>query len=176
MLYLLRHGQTDANLNRINAGGEWDVPLNAAGRAQARDFAEANEDLLQQFSHIYVSPMVRAQETAVIVMETAGLKLPSETIEDLREWRLGEWSQLSYDDTADFYGQLLTPPDGESFAAFSARVIVALKTLAHRTDEKALVIAHGGVWRCYAHHVNESAIWLENCTPMQLCRVTLQAA
>ncbi len=174
MLYFIRHGQTDANVQRLYAGSEWDVPLNDTGRAQARKFALANRDLLRQIDKFYVSPMIRTRETATIIAETAMLDVPFEMAEHLREWDVGEWSRKPYDEVGKILETLATPPGGESFAVFSARALGALRHAATQENERALVVAHGGIWRCYAHYANHSLHDIDNCAHMELCRVTLQ--
>src|SRR4051812_13526472 len=101
MIYFIRHGQTDANLNRINAGGEHDIPLNATGIEQARAFNAANQEFIESVDAVYVSPMLRAQQTAELVM--GHYTKPVEIIEDLREIRLGQWSQVSHDITGNYF-------------------------------------------------------------------------
>jgi uncharacterized phosphatase len=44
MLYLIRHGQTDWNKNKL-IQGHADIPLNEAGRQQAKRVAERFRDI-----------------------------------------------------------------------------------------------------------------------------------
>ena len=65
-IYIIRHGQTDNNKNRVLQGRS-NLPLNAEGIMQAeraRDFFAENEI---RFDKIYSSPLIRAIRTAEII-------------------------------------------------------------------------------------------------------------
>ena len=71
-LYIIRHGQTDWNVEG-KIQGRQDIPLNAAGRSQAEMLAKGMEQppALPCFPiktppvpAIYSSPQIRAMETA----------------------------------------------------------------------------------------------------------------
>ena len=65
MLYIMRHGRTDwKDAHRIQ--GRTDIPLNDEGRQMARDAAEEYKDL--HLDICYCSPMIRAKETAQILL------------------------------------------------------------------------------------------------------------
>lgn len=70
MLYIIRHGQTDWNIiHKIQ--GRTDIPLNENGRAMARAAREEYKDV--HFDICYCSPLVRAKETAEILLEGRGV-------------------------------------------------------------------------------------------------------
>ncbi len=62
--YLIRHGETDWNVERRMQGRE-DVPLNEKGRLQASELARALAGV--PFSLIMTSPLFRAAETAAAI-------------------------------------------------------------------------------------------------------------
>ena len=67
-LYLIRHGETDANKSGVLMGST-DIPLNDTGRQQAallRDRINALE-----VDSIFASPLTRAVETASVVFGLA---------------------------------------------------------------------------------------------------------
>ena len=66
MLYIMRHGQTEWNVLR-KLQGKTDIPLNDMGRKMARDARERYKDI--HFDVCYCSPLVRARETAKLVLE-----------------------------------------------------------------------------------------------------------
>ena len=76
-LYLIRHGETDHNVERRIQGPLLDSPLNDRGRAQAealgRRFAEQLQGGLR-LDAIYASPLKRAWETAAAVARGAGVR------------------------------------------------------------------------------------------------------
>ncbi len=172
MLYFIRHGQTDANAKMLNCGGEWDIELNDTGREQARAFADANATALDQLDYAFISPMVRAQETASLVLGKRSVSRQTE--EGLREWHLGDWSGTPFGSVPNYFEQLLTPPNGEAFDIFQSRVLSTLYNVACHPTQKGLVVAHGGVWFAYAHYVKHQNSHLDNCTLIDLCRDTIK--
>lgn len=162
MLYFVRHGQTDANLNNIHCGGEWDLPLNETGKNQARVFGEQQKEVMGSFDAVFVSPMARAQETARLITQN---RYEFNVIPDLREWELGNDSGKPInEERPPFLESLRTPLNGESFEAFQTRCLVAMRTVAQKMTGKCLIVAHGGVWASYAHYVRHPVIHLANCT------------
>lgn len=65
-IYIIRHGQTDANL-RHELQGRRNIPLNQQGREQAKRIRTYFEEQAIAFDAIYSSPLGRAVETAKIV-------------------------------------------------------------------------------------------------------------
>jgi len=64
ILYVTRHGETDANALR-QIQGRRDIPLNATGIAQAEELKTRLKTV--RFDRIYTSPLSRARKTAEIV-------------------------------------------------------------------------------------------------------------
>lgn len=62
----MRHGKTDWNLLH-KLQGKTDIPLNEMGRQMARDARERYKDI--HFDVCFSSPLLRARETAEIVLE-----------------------------------------------------------------------------------------------------------
>lgn len=71
-LGIIRHGQTDWNARDLLQGSS-DIPLNAAGRQQARDAVEVLAN--GGWDVIVSSPLQRARETAQIIARGLGLEL-----------------------------------------------------------------------------------------------------
>ena len=67
-LYIIRHGQTEMNQRQVLQGRS-DLPLNAAGEAQARQAAERLKGV--RFDHVFTSPLQRAAQTARILVPAA---------------------------------------------------------------------------------------------------------
>lgn len=67
MIYLIRHGQTELNNAQVLQGRS-DYPLNEAGIRQARETARRLNEQGIRFSHVYSSPLIRAVQTAEIVV------------------------------------------------------------------------------------------------------------
>ena len=85
MIYLVRHGQTDWNIeNRIQ--GQLDMPLNETGRNEARVCAKQLSSF--KIDQIIASDLSRTKETASIINES--LSLPISFDSRLREVDCGD--------------------------------------------------------------------------------------
>jgi len=157
-LILARHGETDWNReNRFQ--GRADPPLNALGRRQSEELADALSG--ESLARVYTSPLGRASQTAKIVAARLGLDV--EPVEPLAEIDVGAWSGLTRDEVAvrfpDEYARWLERSphgfeNGETYEQLAARVVPAIHELAKRHPwETLLVVTHGGpsrVMQAYA--------------------------
>ena len=66
MIYLVRHGQTDWNLEG-RYQGRIDIELNSKGREQASEIKEKLKEV--KFDKVFSSPLKRALETAQIITD-----------------------------------------------------------------------------------------------------------
>lgn len=147
-LYLVRHGQTDWNLQK-RAQGHTDIPLDETGKQQAIRVGEAFLDLPVQ--RILTSDLKRAYQTAEEVSRTT--KVPLEILPTLRERGFGEWEGQPFAEIgirfgfeADFKGvgrHEITPPGGESFVEVWNRIQTVVNDVRARNIDTAIV-AHGG--------------------------------
>jgi broad specificity phosphatase PhoE len=147
-LVLIRHGQTDWNLEE-RWQGQADPPLNEKGREQARRVAEYQNQF--GFAALYSSDLRRAMETAQIIGAEMGMKVISEL--RLREINLGKWQgMLSADIEAQYPDEFrrwhespLTahPPDGEDISMLAARVLEAINEIIARHPKRRVgIVAH----------------------------------
>lgn len=132
----VRHGETPLNRDQL-IGGSTDVPLTDAGRRQA----ELAQPLLARFhwNGIGVSSLQRAQQTAE-------LAVPGGSYTTLAGLRERDWGNLEGLPWSEIIPYEETPPDGESWAVFLARVTTAVNTLLSQF-ECPLIVAHSGVFR-----------------------------
>ncbi|MBI5161604.1 MAG: histidine phosphatase family protein [Micrococcales bacterium] len=73
-LALVRHGQTDLNLQgRLQGSSDW--PLNETGLAQARQAVEEVRDTAAPWDLVVSSPRQRARRTAEIIADGLGIEL-----------------------------------------------------------------------------------------------------
>lgn len=72
MLYIMRHGETDWNVER-RLQGRTDVPLNDNGRAMAAAAREEYKDV--HLDVCYCSPLRRARETADILLKDRNIPI-----------------------------------------------------------------------------------------------------
>lgn len=146
-LYLVRHGQSEWNSER-RLQGQADIALTAHGRAQALQLKPVVAALAPD--RVLTSDLRRARETASLLgYEAAELCAP------LREIDVGDWTgqpiaDLESKDIAAYRGWRagnFTPPRGEAWESFKARVSgVVMRCLADGC-ESPLLVAHGGVIR-----------------------------
>lgn len=143
--YMIRHGETEANVARIMAGS-MDSPLTENGRQQARDAARIVEALAVKPSYIAHSHLSRARDTAIIINES--LNLPMIEDEDLAEIHSGDYEGVPYDQCQVFLDHQSDPPGGETFQAFSERIIRVKNRLFKNVSEAPpLIVSHGGFFR-----------------------------
>jgi broad specificity phosphatase PhoE len=166
-LYVIRHGESAGNVARDKAEAEQleridiatrdvDVPLSELGEEQAaalgRWIAAQPED--ERPTVLWVSPYLRAQQTAEIALKTAGLSLPTVVDERLREREFGVLDGLTrrgitaqFPDESERRARLgkfyHRPPGGESWSDVLLRLRAALDDI--RRDcagERVLLVAH----------------------------------
>lgn len=89
MLYIVRHGETDWNRMR-KVQGHTDIPLNDYGRHLAEETAEGMRDI--RLDMAYTSPLLRAKETAQIILGSRKAPLIEE--ERLKELSFGSYEGL----------------------------------------------------------------------------------
>ena len=150
-LWLIRHGQTDWNLEG-RYQGQADVPLNATGLAQAETFAAGLDG--RSFTALYSSDLLRAYQTAQVIAARVGLAV--QTDPRLREINQGEWQGRTLDEIRAVYNEskqakrgLIDPaaaraPGGESVLEVSQRMARAADDIARAVPSgPVLVISHG---------------------------------
>ncbi|HWG44567.1 MAG TPA: histidine phosphatase family protein [Gemmataceae bacterium] len=175
VLYLIRHGATEANVARPARiqGRRHNPPLARLGVRQA----EATRDFLaiRPIDQCYSSPLLRAVQTAAIVAAPHGLSpqpLEALTECDVGRWEGLDWQTISSLDADGFQRFHANPaafgyPGGESFRDVYERVAPALdELLSVHPGESILVVAHHIVNRTYLAK-------LLGLTPDQARQVTL---
>jgi len=131
-ILLVRHGETEWNLQRRNQG-HLDSPLTERGVAQAHAIGRFVASLPNtEGARIVASPLGRACRTAEIIR--AHIEPVPELLLDerLRELSLGSWDGLTYNEIAVcspgiFDGDkgsewCFRSPDGERYEGFAARI------------------------------------------------------
>jgi probable phosphoglycerate mutase len=150
-LYLLRHGETENNVEgRIT--GQRDSSLTAKGREQAATNGRLLRTIVQDLGIVdfVSSPLGRAQDTMRIARSAAGLDPDAfETDARLVEANFGDWTGLIKDEmfrqrtkdaTYDLDPWHFRMPNGESRADVHARVASFLGTLRRGT----VIVGHAG--------------------------------
>ncbi len=99
-LIIVRHGETDHNVNKI-IQGHLDIDLNARGKDQARLVAEKLKD--EPIQVIFSSDLKRAAQTAQEIAEK--LKLPVIKTPLLRERSFGKLQGVSFLEISRYFPQ-----------------------------------------------------------------------
>ncbi|HUR61860.1 MAG TPA: histidine phosphatase family protein [Candidatus Thermoplasmatota archaeon] len=161
-IFLLRHGQTVANRDRILQGPRIDAELSDLGRRQADSLGMAFSGL--PLEALYCSPLTRARETAAAIAQRhqrGGLKrsgLAVQVAPEIYEMDYGTLAGRTYDEISSEMEQVLDAwkmgfvdqsfPGGESPVLAQVR----LRPFAHRIRTEAqeadvAVVAHGRINR-----------------------------
>lgn len=148
-IYLVRHGEIDANVARRWHG--WtDSDLNDTGRLQARRMGAHLAALSPEISAVYSSPLRRTMDTARSLARL--LETEPVTHDGLREWGIGHWEDQPYDvlrDKHKFFDAIAedldyAPPEGESINQVCSRMIGALEEIrARHAGESLALVGHG---------------------------------
>lgn len=157
-VYIIRHGQTEANKARLFAGS-MDSPLTNLGIEQAKEAGKKLENI--EFNAIYASDLSRAIDTANFIRQankTGAAELEVCIEPRLREKDFGNWEGLPFEEIekkyADEWAKFISDPDmgiasGETSEAFSGRVEKSYNEIVGRhenaSDKNICIVAHGGV-------------------------------
>jgi len=166
MLFFVRHGEAEHNVNHILSTKIDDgVPLTKTGEEQAR---EIGEDLAPEtIDIIYTSPLLRTRQTAEIIKKSGNIKAKIVVDERIREIEAGdmdkrtieEWKQ-QFDRKDRFYDN---PHNGESEADVEKRFLDFLNDVAKKHKGKNIIIVtHGALLRLaekYFKNLRENEIF-----------------
>ena len=151
---LVRHGQTEWNrVERFR--GRADVPLNAAGLAQA---AATGRRIAAEWqpAAVYTSPLSRAVVTSEAI--AAQYEQPVAPLDGLADIHYGAWQGLTPDEARARWPDLVHAwytapqtvqiPGGESLAGLRDRAMIAIHELvARHTDQTVALVSHTVVIR-----------------------------
>lgn len=165
-LYIVRHGQTDWNLNGLTQG-QTDIPLNDTGIKQARELGEKLKET--HFDAVFSSDLIRAKRTAEII--TLERNLAIQTTKLLRERLYGEqegkdekildglyetWKKLTKKEREKY-----KPLEGfETDEELVTRFITFLREVAvGHIGKTVLVVTHGGIMRTLLNRLSEETYY-----------------
>lgn len=153
-IYLVRHGQTDYNLQGIVQGSGVDASLNETGRQQAVAFYHAYRSV--SFDRVYTSRLKRSQESVASFVADG---LPCEHLEALNEisWGSKEGQPITPEEDAYYHMMLkqwqlgktdIRIEGGESPDEVATRQRQFIAKLQSRPEDKnVLVCMHGRAMR-----------------------------
>lgn len=150
-LILVRHGQTNKNLdNLLHSVNDLEV-LNETGKSQIEKVVGE----LKKFSpcKVFSSNEQRAIESAEIISSL--LKIPLEIVRGMEERNWGVFTDKPWSDVqAELSSMSLEerfnyiPKNGESWKFFESRLIGAIESLTkNNMDKTIIVVTHGGAIR-----------------------------
>jgi broad specificity phosphatase PhoE len=148
-LVLVRHGQTDANLNHM-LQGQSDGELNAIGIQQVEELGRRLKDF--HIDQVIVSTMRRAQDTAVAIARHHQLKVITTPL--IVEWNCGVLDGVPAEvfrkklQEADVPLSSFRPEGGETLVEVQQRAAAFLSdVIANYQDQTVLVCSHGDFMR-----------------------------
>lgn len=151
-LLLIRHGQTQSNVDHLLDTAFPGAPLDELGQEQAQDLVAALED--EPIDAIYASTLTRAQETAAPLAKARGLEVQvidgiqeiSAGVEEMNaDWtnytnELANWSFENMDSKLE---------EGESAREFLSRFDGAIADIEATGARHVAMVSHGAAMRVW---------------------------
>ena len=174
MIYVIRHGQTDWNVEK-RTQGSIETSLNEVGRKQAEKVKQELQD--KKIDVILCSPRKRCKETAEIICNESNIII--QELEDLRERDFGEFEgkkkgeDYSWIDFWDWDANYKYQK-AESVRDFYGRVASIIDMIKRDYKNKnVLIITHSGVVAmiyCYLNNIKPNGKL--NIPGIQNCEIT----
>jgi broad specificity phosphatase PhoE len=154
ILYLVRHGENQANIMKELSCRIVDYPLNGKGRLQAKQ--TGSYFLTKQVDEIYCSPLIRAVETAEIIGSRLSRKVVR--MDNFRELDVGELELMGSSPEAwRVYFDVLESwrngnpernfPGGDNYFSARDRMRIGVESILtekHRCS--VIIVGHGGLF------------------------------
>ncbi|HEY3402399.1 MAG TPA: histidine phosphatase family protein [Ohtaekwangia sp.] len=159
-IYLIRHGQTDFNLQNIVQGSGVDTDLNQRGRSQADAFFKDYQHIA--FDKVYTSALKRSQQSVKGFLDKG---IPTEALAGLNEisWGTKEGHKVTPDEDEYYHYMLkqwqlgntsLRIENGESPEDVVKRMKPAVDhIMAHENERTILICMHGRAIRILLCHL-----------------------
>ena len=153
-IYIIRHGETAFNKDKIVQGSGVDSSLNELGQTQAKRFYDTYKKV--GFQKVFVSALKRTFETAKPFIDEG---IPFEKDANINEisWGIFEGKPAS-GKMHQAYSSLLSEwekglykakiENGESAAELFRRLNVFIEKIKSASETKILVVCHGRAMRC----------------------------
>ena len=168
-LLLIRHGQTQSNVNRELDTAFPGAPLNETGLAQAEALVEALAH--ERIDALYCSTLTRAQQTAAPL--AASRALEAVIVDGIQEiaagveemstnWQpyvdmLNSWSPTNLDVGLE---------GGETARQFVTRFTNAVAAMEQAGDEHVALVSHGAALRVWAI-TQDPSVGMDNAHPLE---------
>ncbi len=142
-VFLIRHGQTQGNLERRYVSFT-DEPLCPQGREALKGHMPPEAD------YVYTSPMRRCRETAALLYPGTA----AEAVPGLEETNFGAFEGHTYEELKNIpsyqtwldSGGTAPPPGGEGKSTVRQRILSAFTAIAarHGPEDRIALVIHGG--------------------------------
>lgn len=174
ILYLVRHGQSVANLTN-SFGGISDYELTDTGKLQAKLLSEYLKDI--HTDCIYSSDLSRAYNTILPTAKIKGIAINKN--KNLREINGGIWERQSFDDIANNYSNEFSVwkndteyaycPGGESIDELRSRFFGEIEEIVKVNENKSILAAtHAMAIRTFLSKVYKKPVteidWVSNAS------------
>ena len=158
-IFLVRHGETTGDVED-RYGGDYDDHLTDLGKEQLA--ATANNLIGKGIEVIFVSPLIRAKESAEIINSKTAC--PIEIMNGLEERGYGVLSGLTKAEALEKYPEVVeahkdplhTDLEGESYDDFKNRVLDTFQKVTQKEYHTIAVVSHGGPIKQILAHLGES--------------------
>ena len=181
-LYLVRHGETPWNRDRIFRGRE-DIELSETGLLQACRVGTALAH--RKVDQLYTSPLRRCQQTTLAIRSACNA--PIRALAGLTDVDYGQWAGKRDQDVAAAWADLharyqrapqdVTFPGGESLAAVQKRAVGAIDEALAEPWSTAVVVTHRVVLKlillaCLGAPIDR--FWSIRVDPCSLSAITVE--
>lgn len=182
-IYLIRHGMTEANEKRIYCGIS-DLPLSENGIKALAEKKVYYQSLMSDKVKYFTTSMRRTEQTLEILFENGGKVPEHDVVTGFKEINFGIFELKSYEElkndieyiewiSGDYENNV--PPNGESGAEMSKRVLAAFYDWLEALEEESAVVCHGGtVYYIMRHLFPEEDKTLYEWEPKNGCGYCLE--
>ena len=172
MIYLVRHGESQANISK-RFSGITDVELSQLGREQAKEAGKILKD--KTIHYIFSSPLKRAKNTAEIIADGIGFNKEIIIDKSLTEVNFGIFENLTWEEIVEQYAEESQTwiefkhkykfPKGEGYDD----IILRISDFFDNVPDNSLIATHYGVIQSlllYFEIADDTTIWdynISNC-------------
>lgn len=165
-IYIVRHGETEYNIQGIMQGGNVDSPLTANGIKQAESLSKIFKDI--EFDLFFSSDLERARKTAEIILGDKNLKVlispllrersygkyEGQPSKNFREENLNKFELIKTLSRAE-KRKIKFADDVESDKEITDRLLTFLKeNLKDVKNKNILIVAHGGIMGAFLNYLD----------------------
>ncbi len=158
-IFLVRHGETTGDIED-RYGGSYDDHLTNLGKEQLK--VTANNLADKGTEVIFVSPLIRAKESAEIIRSK--IECPVEIMPGLEERSYGILGGLTKAEALEKYPDVVeahkdplnTDPEGESYDDFRNRVLDTFQKITQKEYNTIAIVSHGGPIKQILAHLGEN--------------------